>query len=81
MSVSARWGPRASLVGFSLATRYFYAGLCHRDLFTNSCADCACAAPVAPASATEANSPGSSHADKLTNDSSDIGTVRPVHGC
>jgi hypothetical protein len=26
-------------------------------LFTNSCADCACAAPVAPASATEANSP------------------------
>ena len=64
-----------SLVGFSLATRYFYAGLCHRDLFTNSSADCACAAPVAPASATEANNPGRSHADKLTNDSSDIGTA------
>jgi len=46
-----------------------------RDLFTNSSADCACAAPVAPASATEANSPGRSHADKLTNDSSDIGTA------
>jgi hypothetical protein len=35
-----------------------------------------CAAPVAPASATEANNPGRSHADKLTNDSSDISTAK-----